>query len=255
MYKFTDLNQAATQALLPSVAMVFNGKIFEEELKGYRTLNVYGRETLSREVDSEARSKSNGSMFYGVRLPSRVITVEYKLSADSASEMQAKFNRLRRLQYSIGEVPFSFLDEPEYTYFGVVSGADEPDPSKLSVVSKFSIFCSNPDKFGELVKTSGAVTVDTFYPTQPEKMTVTLSATVNKLSVTNGRETISLTGTFNAGSKVAIDVKEQTVLLNGVNRPDVIDLNSDFENFFIKNGDTVTSSSGSLELQMKEVMQ
>lgn len=255
MYEFTDLKQATTQESLPSVAMVFNGKIFEEELEGYRTLNVYGREMLSNEVDREERSKANGSIFYGIRKPSRTLTIEYQMSADSASKMQDKFNDLRRLLYSVGEVPISFLDEPEYTYFGIFSGSDEPDPSKLSITSKFTIFCSNPEKTSELVTTSGSVTVDTFYPTQPEKIIVTLADTTNKFSVTNGRETISLTGTFNVGSKVVIDVKEQTVLLNGIERPDLIALDSDFENFFIRNGDIVTTSAGSLELQMKEVMQ
>lgn len=257
MYNFRDTKiSTESSSWLPSVAMTFNGLVFEEELPGYQTLNVFGREMLSNELQFVESESSNGAIYYGQRRPPRLLVVEYKLVSDTPQEMQEKFNDLRKLLYTKGEeVEVSFRDEPGYFYRGVHSASEEIDATKIQVVSRFTIFCSNPDKKSAPVTTSGEVTIETFYPTKPDLIRVVLSTAVNNLKITNGRQTISLTGAFNAGSNITVDVEEQDLLLNGVSRPDLIDLESDFENFLVRNGDVVTTTSGSLTLQLKEVIQ
>lgn len=44
LYNFTDTNERAYRADLPSEALNFNGVFLEHEIDGYRTLNVMGRE-------------------------------------------------------------------------------------------------------------------------------------------------------------------------------------------------------------------
>ena len=61
----TDLNE------LPSVAMEFNGTIIENEIEGYRTLKVSGRETISNELVVE--SVHEGGITLDSHLPSRSI--------------------------------------------------------------------------------------------------------------------------------------------------------------------------------------
>ena len=46
MYEYKELNNRESSAWLPSVAMLFNDKLLEDEIKGYQTLNVEGRETI-----------------------------------------------------------------------------------------------------------------------------------------------------------------------------------------------------------------
>ena len=50
MYKFTDTIEQFTQEDLPAEAVNFDGKWIEEEIPGYRTLAVSGRELLESEV-------------------------------------------------------------------------------------------------------------------------------------------------------------------------------------------------------------
>ena len=59
----TNLNE------LPSVAMEFNGTIIENEIEGYRTLKVSGRETISNELVVE--SVHEGGITLDSHLPSR----------------------------------------------------------------------------------------------------------------------------------------------------------------------------------------
>lgn len=244
-----------TETPLPSNAMVFNGKIFELELDGYETLNVYGREMLSNEISSEAYPKRSGSRFLGVRQGSRELEIEYQLAAETPKEMQDKFDKLRELLYSKEEVSIYFADDPDYTYYGIYSGSETIDPSKLNIVGRFTLFCSDPYKYADAVETSGEVGIKSVYEIVPELITVQIGQAVNNLEITNGRETISLTGAFNAGSLVEIDVTEQNLFINGAKRPDYIDLHSDFENFTVQYGDIVTASSGELTLKLREVVQ
>src|SRR5699024_7635414 len=95
-----------------------------------------------------------------------------------------------------------FLDEPDTVYFGCLSAMQTvPDDSNI-IISTFTIHCDSPYKFSDLVTTDGSVTIDTFYPTLPEQITLTIGSTTNKIEITNGTERITATGTFNAGSEV-----------------------------------------------------
>lgn len=245
---------SVTMQSLPSVAMRFNGKYFENEIEGYRTLNVSGREMFSYDLMSERRSNGDGSHYYGKTRPSGVVSVTYKLESKTAIEMQEKYNELRKLLYSNEEVPIQFNDEPNITYYGTHDSSEEVPSDRLVVISGFTIFCPNPEKIKDTVTTDGEVTINTFYKTYPLLITIETATTTNTLSVTNGVETITLTGPFNAGSIIKIDVVNQIVLVNEIERVDVIDLESDFENFEIKEGQIVTANNGTLELEMREVV-
>ncbi len=236
---------------LSSVAMIFNDR-YLEEIDGYQTLNVSGREMLSYDIQSDRRS-GDGSIRYGKTKPSRVITVQYKLEASTAEELQAKYNELRRYLHSDDLVPIRFLDEPDTVYFGEFEGAESIPPERLTVVSSFTIFCPDPEKYSKLTETNGEINIDTFYKTYPEKITVVTDSATNAIDITNGEQTIQLRGEMNAGSRIELFVKEQELLFNGRERRDFIDLHSDFENFEIKNGQTITTSNGSLKVEMREI--
>ena len=50
-YKFIDIYDSQDEIALPSEAMNFNGKFLENEILGYRTLYVSGRESLAPELE------------------------------------------------------------------------------------------------------------------------------------------------------------------------------------------------------------
>lgn len=50
MYRFTDVTEKGS-TMLPSEALRINGKYIEELVKGYKTLNVKGRELLLSDIE------------------------------------------------------------------------------------------------------------------------------------------------------------------------------------------------------------
>ena len=237
---------------LPSVAMEFNGKYIENELNGYETLKVSGRETIGVELISEPTHE--GVITIDERLPHRELTITYELQADNNTEFQERFKMLRKLLTTNEQVPIKFLDEPDIVYFGRLSAMDTVPDDSNTIVSTFVIHCDTPYKFSDLVTTNGSVEIDTFYPTLPEQITLTIGSTTNKIEITNGSEWITATGTFNAGSKVVILFKKEevTMTVNGTESTYMLDMQSDLENFLLKEGQAVTSEQGTIELRMRE---
>lgn len=237
---------------LPSVAMEFNGKYIENELNGYETLKVSGRETISQELISE--NTHEGTITIDDRLPHRELTITYEMKADNGTEFQERFKALRKLLTINEQVPIKFLDEPDTVYFGRLSTMQTVPDDSNTIINTFTVICDSPYKFSDLVVTNGDVTIDTFYPTLPEQIEVLIGATTNKLEITNGDYRITATGTFNAESEVVIefDKEEVTMTVNGVEATYMIDLQSDLENFELKQGQAITSPHGTITLEMRE---
>lgn len=242
----TNLNE------LPSVAMGFNGTIIENEIEGYRTLKVSGRETISNELVVE--SVHEGGVTLDSHLPSRPIQVTYEMKTETNELFQEQYKALRKLLTTNEEVPIKFADEPYTTYFGRLSTLEVPADDKNNVVSTFIIHCDSPYKFGDLITTNGQVPIDTFYKTYPERITLEVPTTRNNIEIKNGTERITATGTFNTGSKVVVEFEKEevTMTVNGVEATYMLDLQSDLENFELRQGRTITSPHGTITLEMRE---
>ena len=254
MYSFKDLKKATgtETAQLPSVAINFNGKQLDTEIEAFQTLKVSGRETIS--VELETVDVKNGSLILGERLPHRELLVTYLMVSKSNTAFQNDFKALRKLLTSDSEVPITFKDEPNTVYFGRLSDFETVDDDSNTVIGTFKIICSSPFKYSNAVTTTGAVTVDTFYPTQPDSITLTIGTTTNKIQIKHSVYTISATGTFNAGDKVVLKFNkdDMTMTVNGVDATYMIDLNSDFENFQLRKNNSVTSAHGTISLVARE---
>lgn len=242
----TNLNE------LPSVAMEFNGTIIENEIEGYRTLKVSGRETISNELVVE--SVHEGGITLDSHLPSRSIQITYEMKAETNELFQEQYKALRKLLTTDEEVPIKFADEPTTVYFGRLSAFGDVPDDKNHIVSTLIIHCDSPYKFGDLVATSGVVSIDTFYKTYPERIVLNVPTTRNNIEIRNGTERITATGTFNAGSTVVVkfEKEEVTMTVNGVEATYMIDLQSDLENFQLRQGQSVTSPHGTLTVEMRE---
>lgn len=252
MYEFIEPSQMQYGDYLSSVAMEFNGTIIDNELEGYRTLKVSGRETISNELVVE--STHEGDITLDSHLPSRSIQITYEMKAETNELFQEKYKALRKLLTTNEEVSIKFADEPTTVYSGRLSAFGDVPDDKNHIVSTFTIHCDSPYKFSDLVTTDGSVTIDTFYPTLPEQIVLTIDSTTNNIEITNGSKRITATGTFNAGSEVVIefDKEEVTMTVNGTEATYMIDWQSDLENFLLEQGQAVTSEQGTIELRVRE---
>ena len=253
MYEFRDLTQdPSQQSWLPSVAMEFNGTIIENEIEGYQTLKVSGRETISNELVTE--STHVGSITLDNYLPSRSLQITYKLEAKDGTSFQDKFKQLRKVLTTNKEVPIKFADDPNTYYFGRLNAMEVPADDSNTVVSSFTIYCDSPYKFSDLIITNGEVEIETFYKTQPERITLEMPTNRNNIEITNGKERITATGTFNTDAEVTIHFGKEEVRMtvNGVEATYMIDLQSDLENFVLEQGQVVTSPQGEIKLEVRE---
>ena len=266
-YQFTGLgiNERGDPAYLPPEAMFIEtngvGVTLEDQIDGYQTLNVAGRELMAYSLSSQAVAGNDGELFLGADLPKRELTIKYQLITGSDQEFREKYARLNYLLNN-KQLHFYFFDDPQFEYVGTLSGAADPSPGSNVVNSEFTITLLNPfkrlkNKTIYRGEQSVRINEPAYYPTVPDKIALTIKSASNHLEIVNFEQTIALTGNFSVGDKVTIDFTgDAQILLNSVNHLDLLDLNSDFENFAVKQGSVVACSNSTdlaLQLRRKEL--
>lgn len=247
-YKLMQRN-TVTDSNLTSVSTFFNGQYIEDVIDGFKTLNVYGREMISRDFDTVRRPYADGSIRYGKTIPPRYIRVEYQLLSDTPEEQQDKFNQLMKLLNTKYTDTLRFKDEPQYRFFAEFEKADEVNARTLNIVSFITFLCVDPYKYGDDI--TNQVTFpyvfkdDSKYGLQVTKIEIKTNFSAEQGYLSNGRETIRFVkGLIPDGAKIILDFLRQEVILQHTTtnvRNDLIDLNSDFENFELQDGDTLTT--------------
>jgi len=118
MYPFVDTqkNERYIPEYIPTSAMYYDGILLEDVIEGYQTLSVEGREMIS--VGIETESIQVGSIITNQTLPSRTLTVKYKLEDKDPEALQKKFDLLMWYLYKMKDVIVQFNDELDYTYHG-----------------------------------------------------------------------------------------------------------------------------------------
>jgi predicted phage tail component-like protein len=153
MYSFVDTIEGnGVSALLPAEALSINGRYIENEIDGYRTLHVSGRELLESEINDIQIGRSNGSMFQNKRNPVREITVTYRLLSRSAESFREKFNVLSGILEQ-EEARLVFADEPDKYFIGTKSSIGEVQGGQLNVTGDFTFYCCDPYKHSIVEKT------------------------------------------------------------------------------------------------------
>lgn len=249
MYPFMDTqkNERYIPEYIPTSAMYYDGILFEKVIEGYQTLSVEGRELISVGIESE--SIQVGSIITNQTLPSRTLTVKYKLEDNDAEKLQKKFDLLMWYLYKTKDVPIQFNDELDYTYHGRFSSANTVAGDTNRIVSSFDIYCADPRKYSKQYKSKGEIATYIPYPVVPDVVRVKLSAPTS-VKVTNGSLSMSITGaSIVAGDVVEFRNREGSVYVNGVDKTNVLDwAGGQLEDFYIKKGDVVKTNNGSLEV-------
>ncbi len=145
MYRFTDVTEKGS-TMLPSEALRINGKYIEELVKGYKTLNVKGRELLLADIDEYSTGGADGTSMRRRKYPARVITVTFQLIAETNEQYRRAFEKLNAV-LNVEDAQLIFDDEKDRYYIGTPSSYEDIDPGRNAVVGKFSIKCFDPFKY------------------------------------------------------------------------------------------------------------
>ncbi|MDN6670656.1 MAG: phage tail family protein [Staphylococcus equorum] len=258
MYKFVDVNQMAQTEGLPSVAMEYDGLILEQEVKGYRTLTVKGREMLSVDIKTERPDGRDGTIVTGQSLPARELEITYKMEADSNEEFQLAYSLLMKKLLRYADVPIRFADEPDIWYYGrYASTSDIPSDINM-VTASFTIYCQSSYKRKETVVLTGNpinVGYISDYAMKPDEIKLVIGAVATKITVDNlttGRHII-LNGSYAVGNTIKIGIPNNVITKNGQNIMKELDFTeTDFHDFLINSGDSIkVTPNSTMEINLR----
>mgnify|MGYP000989048891 FL=1 len=239
-------------AIEPSDNMSINGTPVNEIVDGYRQLSVSGSGLVGQEVKTTSIAGRRGVWIEEISEPSRVLEIKYQLEAKTSEELREKFDKLNlflRTTNSSNLLEVTFKDEPNFTYFAIFSGADNFEENSKSIVSRFSLLVPDGYKKSRLKNSIGQIELIGAFEVTPEKVVVTTTKTTNAVRITNGRQTISFTGAYDANQDITIlfDTNEVKALYKDRSILSELDLFSDLENFKIRNRDTILATNATVK--------
>lgn len=163
MYAFVDtVNSGIVGTNLPTEAMSYNGVYLENEIDGYRTLSVTGRELMESEVTDQEIDGMDGSYYRYKTTPARTITVKYQLLARGSREFRDAFNKMNKL-LSGEQVKVIFNDESDKYFIGTKTSNTQVDGGSNKVIGEIEIYCSDPHKYSttekEFTATDGVLNI------------------------------------------------------------------------------------------------
>nr|DAR43718.1 MAG TPA: distal tail protein [Caudoviricetes sp.] len=157
MYAFVDtVNSGIVGTNLPTEAMSYNGVYLENEIDGYRTLSVTGRELMESEVTDQEIDGMDGSYYRYKTTPARTITVKYQLRARGSREFRDAFNKMNKL-LSGEQVKVIFNDESDKYFIGTKTSNTQVDGGSNNVIGEIEIYCSDPCKYSTTEKEFTAI--------------------------------------------------------------------------------------------------
>nr|DAJ35806.1 MAG TPA: Receptor binding protein [Caudoviricetes sp.] len=240
-------------AIEPSDNMSINGTPVNEIVDGYRQLSVSGRGLVGQEVKTTSIAGRRGVWIEDISEPSRVLEIKYQLEAETSEELREKFDKLnlflRTTNNGSKTLEVTFKDEPNFTYYAIFSGADSFEENSKSIVSRFSLLVPDGYKKSQLKTSTGIIELTGAFEVMPEKIVVTTTKTTDTVRITNGRQTISFTGAYDANQDITIlfEAEEVKALYKNRSILSELDLFSDFENFKVRNRDTISATNATVK--------
>ena len=240
-------------AFEPSDNMSINGTPVNEIVDGYRQLSVSGRGLVGQEVKTTSIAGRRGVWIEDISETSRVLEIKYQLEAETSEALREKFDKLnlflRTTSNDSKTLEVTFEDEPDFTYFAIFSGADSFEENTKSIVSRFSLLVPDGYKKSRLKESVGQIELSGAFEVTPEKIVVTTTKTTNAVRITNGRQTISFTGAYDANQDITIlfETEEVKALYKNRSILSELDLFSDLENFKVRNRDTISATNATVK--------
>lgn len=244
LYEFKDITTySGSETSLPAEALSINGKFIENEIIGYKTLSVSGRELLAPELKTAEVTKRDGLLYKGKHYPEREITIKYQLLAESVLAFRNKFNALNRI-LNVENAVLRFNDEMDKYFIGTLNSADDVEEGRNNIISSFSFLCPFPFKCSDLITVdvdssnnfifdySGSVQT---YPI----FNLDFAGRCEVLTLSNSNGAILKFTDFNAGDKVEIHCDYPSIKVNGEYKHKKGSIDNDWEDFIIKPGKNI----------------
>ena len=247
MYEFIGIDEVG-QEQLSAVAMTYDGVLLDEVIEGFRTLNVEGREMTSLNINMIETDV--GYLDIGQRVESPPLEVQYMIQRETHAELKESFRQLMKVIVRDRNVEIKFADE-DARHYGRFHQFLEWDEGNVLVVGKMSLYRPKPFKYGPLLTTSGSFII-TEKDLSLVRIVVDPTVSTNQLKISNGEQEIRLVEQIGANDTVVLDFVENRVYKNGVGFDYALALDSDFENFVIESGQTVSSGQATLSIEYRE---
>lgn len=155
LYNFVDTTEIAEGVALPSEALKINGEYLEIAVQGYRTLYTKGRESLERTLNYYESDVSDGGALWGAKIPPRVITVGFQLTAADSEAFRLSYRKLMGI-LNVDEAQLIFRDEADVYYTGSMTALSEPEPGHNTVTGEIEFTCLDPYKYSVAEHSVGA---------------------------------------------------------------------------------------------------
>ena len=234
-YRFVDTTEVSENNP-SSIHTNIDNKRLENEIKGFQTLKVTGRERIGREIQSrkysstqaggKSRTSANSSAGFGSNkiissnLTSRTLSVEFYLENRNSREARFAWEKLNLL-INKQEVEIWFSDDPEYFYTGTLINVGDVNPSVDSVISRFYYECMDPFKYRRSIQwwkfdNNGEFPQISTYPVRIESIDITPKRSTKMIKLvneTNGNF-LQVDHDFKAGDILTFDLLNGKVLLN-----------------------------------------
>lgn len=254
MYKYSKMRKGGgdNPLLLPSDDMKVNGRSLSEWVSGYRQLTVSGRGLLGQKVTTTEVPGRRGVWVEDVIDSERVIEIKYKLEATTSEGLREKFAKLNKVLRTLspdGFLDLKFADEPDFTYYGFYSDADDVEETGLSIISKFSLIVPDGYKKKDPQNSTGAISLTHAIEVLPDSIIVTVSKTTDNVQIINGNKVLSFRGSYQQGKDIELDFRGDEVTIRYDNRNILSELErfSPLEIFTVKNRDTLTAKNASIK--------
>ena len=263
MYKFQDLRRVRgpSKDSRPVEAVELDGHWLDDEISCFQTLNVEGRSSFKRSINSQELA-SDGSMYLSSRLPQKELKINFYWKTKDIKEYNQKLQQLKKIIYK-PQVQIRFLDEQNFFYVGTATEL-ELEKVTLSTKGTITITCNQPFKYSD-VKTiesfDSKITVsdkELIYPVKPKKITIIPNKDGSDVEIINKTTEKKLMATisYSNGKEIVFDFDSLDFKVDKVSHLMALDLSSNFDDFYIENGDEITinvSGSCKIEYEVKQL--
>lgn len=266
MYRFKDVMEPG----LPDMSRlqtVVDGVNLDVALKGFRTLAVYGRELIGRDVETRkyrtggvggkrrATQKSGGSGYMGINkmvgssISTRSLVVDFHLESKDWREQMEAFEWLNYL-INKDSCQLAFTDDLDFYWEACLGTLDTIDVNQPVMKGELKFEVMNPFKLKRdpevfHLDTEGTFKKRSLYPVHLEAIKIQVKESGDKLLLKNTStgDRIILNKDFSPGDEVLMNLLDSTV--SGKNRESLmscLDIRSNLESFSLSYKDIINTS-------------
>ena len=278
MYRFKDVMEPG----LPDMSRlqtIVDGINLDVTLKGFRTLAVYGRELIGRDVETrkyrtsgvggkrktlQQRRDSSGYMgsnrLIGSSISTRYIGVDFHLESKDWREQIEAFEYLNYL-INKDSCQLAFTDDLDFYWEACLGTLDTIDVNQPVMKGELKFEVMNPFKLKRdpevfHLDTEGAFKKSTLYPVHLEAIKIQVKESGDKLLLKNTStgDRIILNKDFSPGDEVLMDLLDNTVSgKNGESLMSCLDIRSNLESFNLSYKDIInTSLKAEVDIRFRE---